>query len=444
MNTLINTYNLNHETKVSHFSTDEDSLTLYAVDDVMEIVYITIYNKGVYSQDLIIQLSVFNTFKHPVKFVPTLTNLSKLRASDLLEDKNTLLYKGTVVSIERDYMDYILDIFNAETGKHVCVKYQATNLTDVKEFMVYYADLVKASNATQIAQLVKKANLIKDGNHYEAGNGLRLNGKVVTHGLSDAIDHMDNYLAKINAPMQVRITNRDWFSSDKKMNEFLVANRGKLLNVQHEFLFDDQYNVEGYRVSDKDISEVKNDKRGYNKVFNDKDFKGTFNTHWNGIKPEICLFESLGYKELPKWEGHYTIYDTIKKGFHLSYSNNDSHYVFSNSSGTNFKFVYRDGVFYEHGGIGYKKLKSLSGKVRADAIKPLTEFFKANYIESSYTQFVTAGCEVNNHCSDLYVPCDAVAAEIITKNGIAGVTKFVDQITSVYTFDIPFLYPYYK
>ena len=169
--------------------------------------------------------------------------------------------------------------------------------------------------------------------------------------------------------MKILIDNRTWFSSDKKMNEFLVSNRNKWLDVETTHLFDNQYNVEGFRVYDHHVAEVKNDLRE----------TCTFKT-WDGVKPQICIMNDGAL--LPRWAEHYSDYETFK-GFNLSYNVGGSHYVFTNHSRTLFKFLYRDGVFYESNGIGYKKVRSLKGLVRADMIKPLREYFEQNYTEGA-------------------------------------------------------------
>lgn len=217
--------------------------------------------------------------------------------------------------------------------------------------------------------------------------------------------------------MKIKIHDLNWFSSDKKINEFLVSNAGKWVEVETNHLFDNQYNTKsGFRVYDYHVSQVLSDERELC-IFNE----------WQGKKPCICLFLHLNYKQLPKWEDHYSIYDTIIKDFNLSYNLNGNHYVFTNHCKTLFKFVYRDGVFYESNGIGYKKLKSLKGKVRNDAIKPLTDFFKVNYHEAIYAK------DYENTMTEVFK--QGFKPELHFENGYTYPTRFVkgnSQVWDIY------------
>lgn len=83
-----------------------------------------------------------------------------------------------------------------------------------------------------------------------------------------------------NKPMQVRIKknayvfvgNYSFNNSSEKLRKFLKANEGKLIEIDSEFLFNDQYNTtsfidengvlnSGFRIFDSMICEVINDKR---------------------------------------------------------------------------------------------------------------------------------------------------------------------------------------
>ena len=167
--------------------------------------------------------------------------------------------------------------------------------------------------------------------------------------------------------MQILIANANWFSTCKKMNEFLVSNRNKWLDVDTTHLFDNQYNTERFRIYDAHVAAVKDDLRG----------ECAFQT-WEGIKPSICVMDDSTL--LSRNDGYYSD-DRTFKGFNLSYRIGNTHYVFTNHRKTFFKFLYRDGVFYESNGIGYEKLTSLKSLVRADMIKPLSKYFEQNYIE---------------------------------------------------------------
>lgn len=50
-------------------------------------------------------------------------------------------------------------------------------------------------------------------------------------------------------------------ATGKKVHNFLIENRGKWLSVDTDHLFNNQYNVDGFRIHDTDIQAVINDPR---------------------------------------------------------------------------------------------------------------------------------------------------------------------------------------
>ena len=62
--------------------------------------------------------------------------------------------------------------------------------------------------------------------------------------------------------MQVKIIKSAYVHSrNKDLREFLNKNEGKFVKVDTKYLFDNQYNVKGFRITDDMISEIKGDKR---------------------------------------------------------------------------------------------------------------------------------------------------------------------------------------
>lgn len=183
--------------------------------------------------------------------------------------------------------------------------------------------------------------------------------------------------------MFIRINPKlNWFTSDKGMNSLLLSLRGQWLKVETKHLFDNQYNVSwcgnGYRIFDTWID----------RVFNDERDQSVFTSDFGGKLPEIKLFEHLlnGVTRCPV--GWFSVWAKdncelarryLRKDFNLTFDVDFNHYTLTNCRQTNFKFVYHNGSFYEYDRHGYRKVKSLVGKVRSDQIKPLIELFADHY-----------------------------------------------------------------
>lgn len=174
--------------------------------------------------------------------------------------------------------------------------------------------------------------------------------------------------------MQVKICDRSYFCSNfnKDFENFFKVNRNKWVDVDTECLFDNQYNVQGFRIFDTQILEIKDDIRvntGY--VFD----------LWQGVKPELKTFdhlvnESTFNNDLVEFKKYFP------DGFTLTVYKSLGYYRFTNHCRTNINFLYKNGVFYIDNKVGYKPIKNFKdfkGLVRQDAIKPLQEFFRNNY-----------------------------------------------------------------
>lgn len=171
-----------------------------------------------------------------------------------------------------------------------------------------------------------------------------------------------------------------YFTSNKELNTVLLANRGQWFGVETDYLFDNQYNINiegfgGVRIYDVWISEIEGDLRE----------TSLFKDEFKGLTPALYDFGYLSKDNERFWkDGMYhndshPLAKYLKKDFTLEFRFSHGHYVLTNHRQTNFKFVYKDGKFYEWNGIGYKLCKSLKGKVRADQIEPLKALFAEHY-----------------------------------------------------------------
>lgn len=180
----------------------------------------------------------------------------------------------------------------------------------------------------------------------------------------ERINKIDTNLQKLIYPtMQVKVSdNANCFGNSKAeqaLHTFLVANRGKWLEVETEHLFDNQYNVEGFRLYDTHITEIEGDLRK----------ESTFKT-WGGVKPTNFFEQLEGYKNEVQFKNNYCL-----RGFRDSYLRMNSGY---NSKPT-LDFIVDDiGVLWECNGMGYKKLskKSLSKYITKTAIKDFCDYLK--------------------------------------------------------------------
>lgn len=67
-------------------------------------------------------------------------------------------------------------------------------------------------------------------------------------------------------------------------------------------------------------------------------------------------------------------------------------------------------------------------------------------MKNIYEEMINAGVVCSSHCSDLYVPVNAITTEIISRYDFkCNVTRFISQIEKVPFYDIPFAYtPYWE
>lgn len=161
--------------------------------------------------------------------------------------------------------------------------------------------------------------------------------------------------------MKVKIANYNYFSagvydSQKELQEFLYKNRGKWLDVDTEHLFDNQYNVEGFRIYDTHISEIKDDLRDNNVITND----------FGGVVPELKI-DDVTAREM-KFSNNYQL-EVLAGGYYRFRS--------CYNSKSTLEFIVVNGVCYIRG-IGYTKAtpKALKQYLTIKVTKEFNELLK--------------------------------------------------------------------
>jgi len=144
--------------------------------------------------------------------------------------------------------------------------------------------------------------------------------------------------------------------SGGNLREYLKSNTNKWVEIDTNYLFDDQYNtVDGFRIYDTMISAIKNDARIGIKQF-ENSTECCF-LKWNGIKPyPRPLPKDLPTtiaKPNPQFKNEYLI-----GTYRLNIIN--QHYCLANGR-QSIKFLFHDGDYYLTTGIGYRMRVNLSG-----------------------------------------------------------------------------------
>lgn len=141
---------------------------------------------------------------------------------------------------------------------------------------------------------------------------------------------------------------------NSNLHDFLFTRRGKWVEIDTKFLFDNQYNtVDGYRIYDVHIAKIENDER------TEQSF---FVRHPDGIDPIKPI--------------DITNRDHKKAGFY-SLSGYPSLGYYRISRRSNIHFVLVNGLPYIHNGIGYYKNYNLTNgekKILAKCVKLVNEF----------------------------------------------------------------------
>jgi len=147
------------------------------------------------------------------------------------------------------------------------------------------------------------------------------------------------------------------------LREYLKANAGNWLEVETDFMFENQYNtVSGYRIYDTMISAIKNDAR------KQKDYTETIVfLCWGGVKPYVI--------DIPKKQFGSYEFETHKS----------LNCYWLRNARTRIQFLFSDGSYYVHNDIGYRKSSKIRDtgysprpipeKVVADLHKYLKSFF---------------------------------------------------------------------
>lgn len=136
----------------------------------------------------------------------------------------------------------------------------------------------------------------------------------------------------------IKTTANEYGHRVKQLSDYLVANRGKYVEIDTEHLFENQYNtVDGFRIYDTHIEHIIDDARVGIPEF------------------ENCFFikNPQGHDPIKKFNIMHT--DHKKAGYGSAYSVNGNYYRISRRS--SIEFVLVKGVPYITNGIGYRKYK---------------------------------------------------------------------------------------
>jgi hypothetical protein len=145
------------------------------------------------------------------------------------------------------------------------------------------------------------------------------------------------------------------YANNGKLREYLKNNTNNWIEIDTNFLFDDQYNtIDGFRIYDTMISSIKNDARVGNKQFETSD-ECCF-LKWNGIKPYPRVIPEDLPSNLAKKSTQFKN-EFLIGTYTLKIIN--QHYCLQNSRQT-IKFLFYMGDYYLTTGIGYRKRLNLT------------------------------------------------------------------------------------
>lgn len=182
-------------------------------------------------------------------------------------------------------------------------------------------------------------------------------------------------------------------TQDSKLREFLKINEGKSFEVETRWLFDNQYNVDGFRIYDSMIESIEDDARvdlvgvkycrycgnvlhkdetqcnnnekckeykPYERYSKEKTF---FLVHPNNI--ETIDFRELSDCRLKKDNNsdYQVKYDNGRYDYISSYPELGYYRINYRNSCINFKYDFKTGYYWISNGIGYKRVKNLSSEI---------------------------------------------------------------------------------
>ena len=169
-----------------------------------------------------------------------------------------------------------------------------------------------------------------------------------------------------NTKMYIRIKPNSYAWQNTEMNNWLKNNWGKLVEVETDHLFDNQYNTEKYRILDANVCEVLNDARTG---------KGKCNYCGNMLtRGEVCRKhsecktygiswftpENTFFLKYPKGiENVKAIEGPLKIGSYFLTANPEGDYLRLNNARKTINFKFKDGKYFVLNGIGWKQVNRL-------------------------------------------------------------------------------------
>jgi len=183
-------------------------------------------------------------------------------------------------------------------------------------------------------------------------------------------------LGSIDGKMMVRISPIAYVyasnyitKSTMGLREYLKNNVGKYIEIDTNYLFNNQYNtVSGYRIYDTMIDLIKNDHREKGKGYGvNNEVEDIAFLDWGGVKPNIL-------PNIPE----------KKFGSYYFESYPELNYHRLRNARQTINFIYSNGKYYISNGIGYKvanKLRStyLSNSLPADISTKVDKYIKQYY-----------------------------------------------------------------
>jgi hypothetical protein len=227
---------------------------------------------------------------------------------------------------------------------------EAVNSANLDAAHIIQSNMYKMSGTKTKAK--KETSMHKDSKSHNVNIKVMSGTKKISGVYENEVPTGKKMYAKINEYAYIYAGN----SGSNKLGQYLKDNKNKWIEIDTNFLFDDQYNTtSGYRIYDTMISAIKNDARIGVKQFeesNDCCF-----LKWNGIKPTPRPLPKDLPKNIAKIDPQFK--DEYQIGtYRLNIIN--QHYCLRNAR-QNIKFLFFEGAYFLTTGIGYRYRSNLSG-----------------------------------------------------------------------------------
>ena len=271
---------------------------------------------------------------------------------DVVESKRYNLRKNT------DYKDStLLNILDSKTAANKEANRLYKSLNQIGSTLL----IEKGENPRKKPTRVLQVNRTKKGTFktFKSVSGVKKHTNTKSRNVSVKVGSVYENTMPTGKKMYAQINEFAYIyasASGGKLKEYLTSKVNQWVEIDTNYLFDDQYNtVDGFRIYDTMISAIKNDARIGIKQF-ENSAECCF-LKWNGIKP----YPRPLPKELPtsiakqnqQFKNEYLI-----GTYRLNIVN--QHYCLQNGR-QSIKFLFYNGDYYLTTGIGYRMRLNLSG-----------------------------------------------------------------------------------